>query len=48
MEVETIKKTQRDTTLEVEILGKKFGTIDASISNKIKRWKRESQEQKIP
>jgi prefoldin subunit 5 len=35
MEVETIKKTQRDTTVEVEILGKKSGTIDASISNRI-------------
>jgi hypothetical protein len=33
MEVETIKKTQRETTLEIEILGKKSGTIDASISN---------------
>jgi uncharacterized protein YlxW (UPF0749 family) len=28
MEVETIKKTQRETTLEIEILGKKTGTID--------------------
>ena len=35
MEVETIKKTQRETTLEIEILGKKSGTIDASISNRI-------------
>ena len=35
MEVETIKKTQRETTLEVEILGKKSGTIDSSISNRI-------------
>jgi hypothetical protein len=30
MEVETIKKSQRETTLEIEILGKKSGTIDAS------------------
>ena len=35
MEVETIKKTQRETTLEIEILGKKSGTIDVSISNRI-------------
>ena len=35
MEVETIKKTQRETTMEIETLGKKSGTIDASISNRI-------------
>jgi hypothetical protein len=35
MEVETIKKSQRETTLEIESLGKKSGTIDASISNGI-------------
>ena len=35
MEVETIKKTQRETTLEIETLGKKSGTIDVSISNRI-------------
>ena len=35
MEEETIKKTQRETTLEIETLGKKSGTIDASISNRI-------------
>ena len=35
MEVETIKKTQRETTLEIETLGKKSGIIDASISNRI-------------
>jgi predicted nucleic acid-binding Zn-ribbon protein len=35
MEAETIKKTQRETTLEIETLGKKSGTIDASISNRI-------------
>jgi predicted nucleic acid-binding Zn-ribbon protein len=35
MEVETIKKTKRETTLEIEILGKKSGPIDASISNRI-------------
>ena len=35
MKVETIKKTQRETTLEIEILGKKSRNIDASISNRI-------------
>jgi prefoldin subunit 5 len=35
MEVETIKKSQRKTTLEIENLGKKPGTIDASITNRI-------------
>ena len=34
-EIETIKKTQRETTLEIETLGKKSGTIDSSISNRI-------------
>ena len=31
MEVETIKKSQRETTLEIENLGKKSGAIDSSI-----------------
>jgi hypothetical protein len=35
MEVETIKKSQRETTLEIEILGRKSGTIDVRISNRI-------------
>ena len=35
MEVETIKKTQNETTLEIETLEKKSGTIDTSISNRI-------------
>ena len=48
MEVETMKKMQRETTLEIETLGKKSGTIDVSISNRIQRWKRKSQVQKIP
>jgi predicted nucleic acid-binding Zn-ribbon protein len=34
-EVETIKKTQSEATLEIETLGKKSGTIDGSISNRI-------------
>ena len=35
MEIETIKKSQRETTLEIENLGKKSGVIDASITNRI-------------
>jgi chromosome segregation ATPase len=35
MEVQTIKKTQRETTLEIENLGEKLGTTDVSISNRI-------------
>ena len=34
MEVETMK-TQRETTLEIEILGKRSGVIDASINNRV-------------
>jgi prefoldin subunit 5 len=34
-EGDTIKKTQRETTMEIETLGKKSGTIDASIRNRI-------------
>ena len=35
MEVETLKKSQRETTLETENLGKKTGAIDASITNRV-------------
>jgi hypothetical protein len=35
MEIETIKKSQRETTLEIEILGKRSGVIDLNISNRI-------------
>jgi chromosome segregation ATPase len=34
-EIDTTKKTQSEATLEIENLGKKSGTIDASISNRI-------------
>ena len=34
-EVGTIKKTQSEATVEIETLGKKSGTTDASISNRI-------------
>jgi esterase/lipase len=35
MEIETVKKSQRETTLEIENLGKRSGFIDASITNRI-------------
>ena len=35
MKLETIKKSQRETTLELENLGKRSGVIDASITNRI-------------
>ena len=35
MEIKTIKKSQRETTLEIENLGKRSGVIDASITNRI-------------
>ena len=47
MEVETTKKSQRETTLEIENLVKKSGVIDANISNRIQE-KEESQGLKIP
>ena len=34
-EVDSIKKTQSEATLEIETLGKKSGTIDVSIRNRI-------------
>jgi predicted nucleic acid-binding Zn-ribbon protein len=35
MEVETVKKSQRETTLKIENLQKKSGANDASITNRI-------------
>jgi uncharacterized coiled-coil protein SlyX len=35
MELETIKKSQRETNLELENLGKRSGVIDASITKRI-------------
>jgi chromosome segregation ATPase len=40
IEVKTIKKTQKETTLEIETLGKKPGTTDASISNRIQEMEK--------
>ena len=35
MELETIKKSQRETTMELENLGKRSGVIDTSITSRI-------------
>jgi predicted nucleic acid-binding Zn-ribbon protein len=35
MEIEGIKKSQRETTLELENLGKRSGVIDSGITNRI-------------
>jgi predicted nucleic acid-binding Zn-ribbon protein len=35
MELETIKKSQRETTLWIENLGKRSGVIDESITDRI-------------
>jgi hypothetical protein len=35
MEIETTKKSQRETTLEIENLGKRSGVIDENIINRI-------------
>jgi hypothetical protein len=40
-EVETIKKTQSKTTLDIGIIEKKSGTIDMSISNRIQEMEEE-------
>ena len=45
---ETIKKLQRKTTLETEILGKKSEVIDANITSRIQEIEREFQVQNIP
>ena len=34
MEIETTRKSQRETTLEIENLGKRSGVIDTSITNR--------------
>ena len=38
MEIETIKKSQMETTLEMD-LGKRIGTTEISITNRIKEMK---------
>ena len=45
MEVETIKKSQRETTLEIENLEKRSGIIDASITKTIQEIERTTGEE---
>jgi hypothetical protein len=47
-EVDSIKKTQIEAMLEIETLGKKSETIDASISNRIQEMEERISVQKIP
>jgi hypothetical protein len=35
MEIETIKKSEKETTLKIENLGKRSGVIDSSITNRV-------------
>jgi hypothetical protein len=37
VEIETIKKSQRETTLEIENPGKRSGVIDMSITDRIQK-----------
>jgi hypothetical protein len=39
MEKETIKKSKRETNLEIEYLGKRSGIIDTRITNRIQEIK---------
>ena len=39
-DVDTIKKTQSEAMLEIETLGKKSGTIDASISTRLQEMEK--------
>jgi prefoldin subunit 5 len=42
MEIETINKSQRETTLKIENLGKRSGVIDACITKQNTRDRREN------
>ena len=35
MEIETIKKSEKETTLKIENIGERSGVIDSSITNRI-------------
>ena len=37
MEIETVKKSQREATQEMENIGKRSGVTDVTITNRIKR-----------
>jgi hypothetical protein len=48
MDVETIKKSQRETALELQILGKGSEVIDVSIINRIQEIEERISDGKIP
>jgi prefoldin subunit 5 len=48
MKIETIKKSQRETTLELENLGKRSGVTDASITNRIQELEERISSAEIP
>jgi hypothetical protein len=47
MELETIKKSQRERTLKTKNLGKRSGVIDASITNRIQDIEERISDEKI-
>ena len=47
-EVETTRKSQRETTLEIENLRKKSGAIHANVNNRIKEIEERISDAKIP
>ena len=48
MEIESIKKSQKETTLELENLGKRSGVIDVSITNRMQEIEERISVHKIP
>jgi hypothetical protein len=48
VEIETIKKTHREETLQMDNLGKRSESQRHTSPKEFKRWKRESQAQNIP
>lgn len=40
VEKEAIEKTQTEELMEIQNLGKRTGTTEASITNRIQEWKR--------
>jgi phosphoserine phosphatase len=48
IEKKRVKKSQRETTLELENLGKRSGVIDASFTNRLQEIEERIWRQKIP
>jgi prefoldin subunit 5 len=47
VEIETMKKSQRETTLEIENLGKKSGLINANITKRIQEIQQSKKMQNV-